>query len=181
MKKFTTALLAAAALLASGGAMAQAYVGGSLGFSELDIDCDGWGSCDKSDVGFKLFGGYKFTPYVAIEGSYIDYGKANLSDPGFSAEVTGTSFGIGVAGFLPFNQMLTGIGRVGFASNKAKATGVNIIGGSETNTKPYFGIGLDFMVAKNLHVEAALDFTKFEQENDSATARLLSAGVRYEF
>lgn len=180
MKKITTALLAATALFASSGAMAQAYVGGSLGWSDIDVDCGGFASCDTSDVGFKLFGGYKFTPYVAVEASYVDYGKATASAGPVSVDLTGTSFGVGVAGFLPFNNVLTGVGRLGLASNKAKLSGPGF-SSSDTNTKPYFGIALDFRVMPQLHIEGGLDFTTFEEDGDEADVRLLSVGVRYEF
>ena len=128
MKKITTALVAAAALLASGGAMAQAYVGGALGFSQLGGACDGvGGNCDEDDTGFKLFGGFKFNPHFAIEGSYTDFGKAKASEGPFNDSFAGTAFGVGVAGFYDFTPALTGTARIGFSSNKAKVTSLSLI------------------------------------------------------
>lgn len=185
MKKITTALFAAAALLASSGAMAQAYVGGALGLSSLDGACDGADiPCDEDDTGFKIFGGYKFTPNIAIEGSYVDFGKASASEPGWSASVAATSFGVGVAGFYDFNSVLTGVGRIGLASNQAKAQGGGLglsYSESESNVKPYFGLALGFKVARGLRIEGGIDFTSFELEGEDFNARLISVGVRYEF
>ncbi|HEX3141211.1 MAG TPA: hypothetical protein VHQ87_14215, partial [Rhizobacter sp.] len=59
MKK---ALLAITALLASSTAMAQLYVGAAGGLTNQDVSCANFSSCDKSDTGFKLYAGYKFTP-----------------------------------------------------------------------------------------------------------------------
>jgi OmpA-OmpF porin, OOP family len=35
---------------------------------------------DEGDVGFKLFGGYKFFPWLSVEGAYIDGGSPEVKD-----------------------------------------------------------------------------------------------------
>lgn len=185
MKKVLTALAAAAALLGTGHAMAQAYVGGAIGFSQLDGACDDIGdSCDDEDTGFKVFGGYKFTPNFALEANYIHFGEATASGFGLSGEVEGTSLGLGVAGFFDFTPSLTGVARVGFASNKADATvrGPGFSSSDDASkTKPYFGVALGYKLMPNLTIEGGVDFTTFEYEDGEADARLISVGLRYNF
>jgi len=65
----------------------SAYLGGSLGSAQaVDLDAlsqafQGQGlsvrqvSVDDSDGGWKLFVGYRFNPYFAIEGGYTSLGE----------------------------------------------------------------------------------------------------------
>src|SRR5262245_57423097 len=84
-------ILAAALLALAGAAYAQDqgfYVGGGAGISKaLDpADCsDSLGfsvsNCNIEDkkTGWKVFVGYQFNPYVAVEGGYTDLGKFKTS------------------------------------------------------------------------------------------------------
>lgn len=60
----------------SGAALARGYAGASAGQSDFKLDCDPGATCDTKDTGFKLFGGYMFTPNFGIEVAYFDMGKA---------------------------------------------------------------------------------------------------------
>jgi len=51
------------------------YQLGSAITPEGDVDIDSW------ETGFQLFGGYQFNEQWAIEGGYIDFGKAEDYDP----------------------------------------------------------------------------------------------------
>lgn len=185
MKKIImTAVAAGAALLASGGALAQGYVGGSIGQSHVDVDCFGTTSCDKSDVGFKLYGGYGFGNGLAIEGVYYNFGAAELADGPFRAEFKGTGFGVGLAATAQFSSLVSGTARLGVASNKAKISATNgflSASDDETNTAPYFGLAVGFNVARGLTIEGGIDFTRFEYDGEKADTRLISVGVKYQF
>src|SRR5207342_2946038 len=75
------------------------YLGGGIGQSQANIADDristqlsGYGLTmtsiddDDKDTGYKLFGGYKFNKYFAVEGGYFNLGKfgftANTTPPG---------------------------------------------------------------------------------------------------
>src|SRR5689334_14737657 len=77
----------------------HAYLGANLGMSRAHIDNDriagglqqaGFTTTgiddDEKDFGFKLYGGYSFNPYLALEAGYFDLGEfgftANTSPPG---------------------------------------------------------------------------------------------------
>jgi opacity protein-like surface antigen len=69
------------------------FVGGSVGTTRYDI-CDqlfaaGASSCDDQSTGFKVFGGYAFNRYLAVEGGYVDFGKmyAYSTGPGVTTDV----------------------------------------------------------------------------------------------
>ena len=92
MKRLLTASLIAAAF-ASGAAFAQSpgvgpYVGASIGLSDYDWSGGCAGECDKTDIGFKVYGGYMFTPYIGAEVGYGAFGKAKIGVPVGSTAVS---------------------------------------------------------------------------------------------
>jgi hypothetical protein len=95
MKKLVLALATLSAL-ASGSTFAQqVYVGGAVGQSHVNLDCTGVPNCSSNDIGYKLFGGYKFTSNFAGEVTYFDWGKISGSSGRVSAEIGGTGVGPG--------------------------------------------------------------------------------------
>src|SRR5215213_3656956 len=103
LKKTTiAALMAAAGLAISQGALAQGmgggkeagwYVGGSIGQSEADGTCPAGVSCDFKDTEWKLFGGYRINRHFAAEGFYANHGEIKLSSGGVSATAESSTFG----------------------------------------------------------------------------------------
>jgi OOP family OmpA-OmpF porin len=191
MKRLLTASILAASL-ASGVAFAQVgpYVGASLGGSQYSIpDVDGidicaFASCDKSDFGFKVFGGYMFTPYIGAELQYADYGKATASVPGASLEVKSSGFGGFLVAQYPIESFRI-FGRIGFAYVDAKASG-SISGfgaASESNSATNFawGIGGTYMFNKNLGVRFEYEQAKWEIQDTSDNVGLWTIGVQYHF
>jgi len=73
--KLPLATLASALLLASLPADAADqgfYLGAGVGQMTTDVDDYDF---DESDFGFKLFGGYKFLPWLSVEGAYVNGGE----------------------------------------------------------------------------------------------------------
>lgn len=185
MKKLVLALASTAALLASPAVWAQAYVGLGIGSADIDANCTGAASCDTSNAGGKLFGGFKFAPNLAAELSYFDYGKAKASGPGAaSGEIKATGWGAGVTYVGEFAPQWLGVARLGVARNKADVSGT--VGSftsadSKTSTQPYGGLGVGYAVSKNLSVDVALDVSRVKYANEKANVRLLSVGLTYGF
>jgi OOP family OmpA-OmpF porin len=191
MKRLLTASLLAASL-ASGAAFAQVgpYVGASLGGSQYSIpDVDGidicaFASCDKSDFGFKVFGGYMFTPYIGAELQYANYGKAAASVPGASLEVKSSSIGGFLIAQYPIESFRI-FGKVGFAYVDSKVSGtISGFGSdseSDTATNFAWGIGATYMVNKNVGVRFEYEQAKWEIQDTSDTVGMWSIGVQYHF
>jgi len=59
------------------------YLGGSIGLADARSVCTtNWlpagttlGGCDDKDQGWKIYGGYQFTPHWGAEAGYVDFGK----------------------------------------------------------------------------------------------------------
>ena len=173
--------IALAALLASTvvSASAQVYVGGALGLTHIDCPAN-VGNCDTSDMGLKASLGYRINRLVSLEGSYVDFGKSK-----FNALFVGGSQG--VSGFLvnaalrhDFNRTLTGVGRLGLAVLDTEQR-VGSVSRTENSTNLYFGLGLEYALAKNLKGTASADFTSAEYKGESQAVRMFSLGAQYDF
>jgi len=72
-------VVALAAATLAGLASAQGYAGIGIGQSRAKFDCTGADTCDKTGNAFRLYGGYQFTPNLALEAAYYDQGKARVT------------------------------------------------------------------------------------------------------
>ena len=124
-KRLGLSALAALALTAAMTAQADVgpgfYVGAGFGTTEVSEESIDEFLADDSDTGLKVFGGYTFNEYFAIEASYFDFGEASgtIEDPffgdiGFSVGVTGLS--AAAVARIPVAEMFALFGKVGFAS-----------------------------------------------------------------
>lgn len=80
---------------------------------------------DDSDFAFKIFGGYKFNKYFALESGYFDLGRfdfnATTSPAGtYSGKIKLRGLNFDAVGFLPFTEKLSGLGRIGFNYAQAR-------------------------------------------------------------
>lgn len=186
MKKI---LLASALATMMGGAFAQVYVGGAYGMTQAEVDCSGTYTCDKSDTGLKVYGGYQLNPNAALEVGYIDFGTSRFSGPyGFTtvhAELDNTALTVAAALRGAFSPVVHGVLRLGVANvettSRAVFVGVASGSSSETTLKPYLGLGLEYSFNKQLRATLGADFTQGEISGESGSVRSFNAGVQYGF
>jgi outer membrane protein W len=189
MKKIAVAALLTAMM---GAASAQAYIGGVIGRSHLNMECADYNlGCDKSDTGTKLYAGYKFNPLIALEAAYVDFGKGTrgFTDNSFgdihdSFEASGVL--VAAAFRYAAHPQLSLVGRVGlsFLKTKFNQTAPDVGGtysASDDSVKPYIGVGIEFALNKNLRLTADADFTTAEVDNNKGSVRLLGVGLQYGF
>ncbi len=169
MKK---AIVGIAISLLVGVSHATPYVSVSAGSSTVDA-CDGVANCDDGSSGFKLLGGYKFNPNLAIEGGYFDFGKASAGGETLKAN----GFGVGGAFHHDINSDFNLVGRLGVANMKADDSDSS----SESSTQLYGGIGLGYKVAPNWSVDAAYDFSKIKLSGEKFDVHLFSVGLTFAF
>jgi len=87
MKKRLVLVVAIVAMVAASPAVAREkngfYIGGSIGQSELKVeggDPDiGAIEFKEDDMGYKLFVGYRFWKFFALEGGYVDFGNPDTT------------------------------------------------------------------------------------------------------
>lgn len=184
-------LLAAAAvaggLLASQGAAAQErgpYLGGSLGQSTFKEWCDTSGAppgfvllaCEDTDTAWKVFGGYRFNRYVAVEGTYINWGKVTgtVAPPTRDVSAEQTSMGVAAVGTLELAPQFAVFGKAGFVLTEQETK----VAGTSTDrheTEFHYGLGARFSFTPNWAARAEWERTeKLEVE-------MFSIGAEYRF
>jgi OOP family OmpA-OmpF porin len=169
MKKFVFA--AAAALCLATPALAAddggAYLGVGVGSMGVDV-----GGFSGDDVGYKLFGGWMFNPYIGAELEYLDGGTAE--DRGVEIDVSG--FNASLRGAYPLSEQFSVFAKVGMLFWDADVSGA--IRGSDDGEDFSWGIGLGFDFTDTLGV--TLEYQGFEVE-DTDTVDLISAGLVWKF
>ena len=165
----TTLLIASSLFMASAHADNGFYIGGSVG----NADVSGTPSSDFSgdDTGYKIFGGFKFTIF-AIEGGYVDFGKAEGN--GISAETTAFDlFGLVNIGLGPIDLF----GKLGVFSWDSDLTAGGSI--NEDGTDPVYGVGGGLSLGP-LSVRAEYEY--FDVGGDALDdIQMISLGVVYFF
>ena len=217
--KFAATILATSVCLAfSGAVLAQGapkaqgfYIYGAIGQSSVDLgkgDIDASlvsvgvtglsSSADETDVGYKIFGGYMFNKYLALEAGWVDLGKfaytASFTGPvagAAKAEIKASGFTIAAVGTLPVTDSFGLFVKAGTIDAKLSASGVATGSGttwsgsdSDTSWKGNFGIGATYSFNPNLAVRAEWErFRKLGDKNTTGEGDvdLLSVGLRYTF
>jgi OmpA-OmpF porin, OOP family len=183
------------------------YIGGNAGESRATIDdsritgdllSDGFTvtSIDNDDkhFGFKLFGGYQFFKYFALEGGYFNLGQfgfaANTLPPGGltgNLKVSGGNFD--AVGILPFTENFAAFGRFGYdyAYTKDNFAGSGAVvvadperGEHSSNFK--YGVGLQYAITRSFDVRAEAERYRIDDAvGNKGDIDLFSIGVLYRF
>ena len=146
------------------------YVGGGAGQAEADDACDGVSNCDDTDTGWKLFGGYRFTQYVAIEAGYVDLGEYSGNSGGISASAEVTGVTAHVVGTLPLHERFSLIGRLGtiYADVDAKASGFGISVSEDDQSFAFaVGVGAEVNITDQFSLRAEYELFKDVGDDDS--------------
>jgi len=154
-KVLVTALLAGFAAVPTL-AMAQAkgnadlgfYAGASVGQSKSD--CGGGGSCDDKDTAYRIFGGYKFHPNIAVEGGYSPLGETS----GGNVTAEANAWDLVGLGIFPLGNNFSIFGKLGFYNAEIKLSGA--ASGKKTTTDLTYGIGGQYDFNRNLGLRLEL-------------------------
>jgi OOP family OmpA-OmpF porin len=188
-KVLVASALALSGLLAATHASAQAFVGGSIGQSDIDSDITAGlitsGSTDGKDTAFKVFGGYMFNRHFGVEGAYVNLGEVSYSGDFFGDLVTGgkvevSGFNVAALGSYPISEQFSVFGKIGLFIWEAEAS--DVTGGvpfsaKDDGTDISFGLGVGYDFTRNLGVRGEWERFKL----DEVDADLLSIGIVWRF
>lgn len=205
---------ALAVLFGSGAANAAEagkwYVGGAVGSATIQdypsagsidgalgsIGITSSSQVDDRDTAWRLYGGYQFTPYAAVEIGYVDFGNASFSSQ-ITAPATGSISGdnkaegvtVGLVGQWPLANSFALTGKVGAISWRSKtrvsANGVAVAESnhSDSGTDFMFGVGGRFDLTPSVALRADWDrFLKVGAgESGESDVDMVSIGVQFRF
>jgi len=176
-----------AALASSGPVAAQdrgAYLGGAFGQSTFKEWCDTGGSpitlasCEDTDSAWKAFGGYRFGPNFALEGSYIEWGDASAAtSTAVSVAANQRSYGLAAVGSLEVAPRFSLFGKVGFLMTEQETRRItpNPSTFDRDETELHYGLGAKYGLTQNLALRAEWENT------EKLKVQMLSVGVEYRF
>lgn len=137
------------------------YGGLGAGRSHADIGSAGIaGSTDKEDNAWKAFGGYQFNQHFAVEGGYVDLGKASVNGATGFGTTDSSAWHAGVVGSLPVTPQFAFTGKLGIARTETDTSGINAgvaFGGSNRETAPTYGLGMKYDFTKTFGVRGDWD------------------------
>lgn len=198
----------AVTLAASSIASAQGYVVGAIGRSDININkatldgaltsagATGVSSTVKNDdTAYKILFGYQFNPNFAVEGGYVDLGKASYSATftggNANASVKASGPVIAALGIVPINDSVSLFGKLGVIDAKVSANvsatgpgGTASASPSSTKWKTNYGVGGNYNFTKQVDVRIEYEqFSKLGDSNSTGTSsvNLLSAGIVVKF
>ncbi len=183
------------------------YVGGNIGQSrakinDTGINSDLLGSAiattsianDDHDIGYKLFGGYQFIKYFAVEGGYFDLGtfgfNAATTPPGtLSGNIKLKGLNFDTVGILPITEKFSAFGRFGVNYAEAKdsfaGTGsVDVVDPSRRKRAANYkyGVGLEYDFTESFGARAEAERYRIDDAiGNNGDIDLFSAGLLYRF
>ncbi|WP_269836416.1 OmpA family protein [Rheinheimera soli] len=119
---------------------------------------------DRRSEGYKIFVGYKFNPYLAVEGGYFNVGGfhalANTTPTSdFRGKTKLLGWNLDLVGIMPFTEDFSGFARIGVTQNETSNTYssnglVDVTGYNEDGsyTKHKYGLGLQYNISPILSV-----------------------------
>jgi len=142
-------------------AMAQAKGNADLGFyagisaGQSKSDCPGGGSCDDKDTAYRVFGGYKFHPNIAVEGGYSPLGETSASFGALgSVTAEANAWDLVGVGIFPLGNNFSIFGKLGFYNAEVKLGG--LASGKKTTTDLTYGLGGQYDFNRNLGLRLEL-------------------------
>lgn len=183
------------------------YVGGNVGQSLADIDAERIKSGlqaggltttrfheDERNNGFKLFGGYQFNRYLALEGGYFDLGEFSYdADTVPAGTVSGKldlrGVNLDLVGLLPFTDKFSAFARAGVTHARTRdrfgATGLASVQNpdrSENNTGFKFGVGVQYALFPSVGLRLEAERYRIDDAIGSkGDIDLMSIGLLYRF
>lgn len=152
------------------------YIGGSAGQASVDE-----GIVDDDDTAFKIFGGYGFSEYFAIEIGYADLGSFTArpitAPPGLTFDFDVSTVYANAVGLIPFTRNFYGFAKVGVNRWDADIAIADLTGDDDSGTDLTAGIGVQYLLNNQFGLRG--EFERFEV--DDADIDLWSFGVLFRF
>jgi OmpA-OmpF porin, OOP family len=149
---------------------------------------------DNRDIGYKLYGGYRFNRNFALEGGYFNLGKfaftATTVPPGtLTGNIRLQGLNLDAVGILPITERFSAFGRAGlnFAQARDSFAGTGIVNVTnpnpskrDTNYKLGLGLQYDFTDSLGMRLEAER-YRINDAVGNKGDIDLFSIGLVYRF
>lgn len=214
IKRTLIASLGVTGLVAAGSALAAdnvvgPYVGLNIGASQSSLKAGGIdgalgnqglsvssGSSDHSDTAWSANFGYRFSPYLAAEVGYVDFGKFNYhssvsapANDSVSGDFKAHGITAAAVGILPLRDRLSAYGKLGLIAAHSELTGsssagaVAVSNNSHDSTGLLTGAGLRYDFTPN--IAGTVEWNRYGNVGSPSTAygsiNTYTVGMNYKF
>jgi OOP family OmpA-OmpF porin len=190
-------------------ALADGFYGvGEVTYSSASLDnsyfnnaliTSGATGLSSSDSGgsfqWRLQGGYRFSPNLALEAGYIDFGKvdyqANYSGGSAQGSLKAGGVDLAALALLPLNDSFTIFGKLGVVDATVKsnlqagAPADSASGNTSVNSvRPLLGLGATYKLTDNVDLRADYDYVNglgSSSKTGKMTVNMFSLGAVYNF
>ncbi|MFO1318903.1 MAG: outer membrane beta-barrel protein [Burkholderiales bacterium] len=130
------------------------------------------GVCDDSNSGFRVFGGYKFNPYLGIELGYTNFARGRRDGTPASATGLWKGYGVGLsaAAFLPLGDQVELMAKAGIVGWNIQSPNGQLSSSSTIDDRGFSltaGIGATWFFIPQVGLR--LEFERFQNVGDQAT------------
>lgn len=176
------------------------YMGASIGQNKGDSEVTaGTASLDETDTAWKIYGGYNFNKYFALELFYADLGELSLKGNNgdtFSYKGTAYSFtannaslttevesvGLNVLATYPVHKHFEPFAKLGLhrydVESTVTASSISSSSVSDDGTDLLYGLGFKIPITESISVIAEWENYEF---GDYGSSDFISAGLIYKF
>lgn len=161
------------------------YIGAGIG--QLNVkadDLDDLGPLvddfDSDATAFKIFGGWRFSPFFALELDYLDLGTPDDTVNGLNVETSLHGFAPYITGTLPIGPVEL-FGKVGylFYDLDVDVNGAEIGALSGSQEDVTYGVGAGITLFDRLHARLEYEYIDVSETIDDADAFWVSAMWRF--
>jgi OOP family OmpA-OmpF porin len=135
---------------------------------------------NKNEPAYKIFGGYQFNPYFAIEGGYFNLGKFGINGQTALLETLNGQFkvdgiNLDLVGSLPVNDQLSFLARMGVINGRSRDIFTYTVPGGLGNSNPEItkrdykaGLGFAYQFSQSMTLRGEIERYKI---NDAVSGK----------
>lgn len=146
-------------------------------------------SVDNTDVGWKIFGGYKLSRHLAVEGAYVNFGEQQASAtydtlPGVRVDATTEldAFQLALVASLPVTGRLALFAKLGgyfWRADSTASTTLASISEEDDGKDVMFGLGASLKLADEISLR--IEWERYDSDDDEAVLDLYTIGASLGF
>jgi OmpA-OmpF porin, OOP family len=177
------------------------FVGMSLGRNNSNLTTDAPGiqstNQEERDAGYKLWGGYRFTPYLGAELGLLDMGKTSnagtsacVTTPcaaNYSQQIKSRALQMVGTGSLPLGNKIGVFGKLGATYSNTEnncVVGSFTCGSNSRSADLTYGLGLSYDLAKNFNIRSEWERMRLGDQSrlgDGGRVDFFTIGAGYRF
>lgn len=135
---------------------------------------------NKNEPAYKVFGGYQFNPYFAVEGGYFNLGKFGFNGQTALLETLNGQFkvdgiNLDLVGSLPVNDQLSFLARMGVINGRSRDIFTHTVAGGLGNSNPSInkrdykaGLGFSYKFSQSMTLRGEIERYKI---NDAVSGK----------